>query len=165
MQYIKFFKIALTVILISASCYFILSFGAGTLGGFETRSFLISKKKLETSMDTLLTLHPEYKIPVKWLPFDDWSKRGYDFLRSRIFYFGLPPEEMYYVTFVEDYASPADTYKATIAIRSVFNGGNHVRWLLEKDFDSNEKKRIEERFNNEIISKLEIYTKTKAKKE
>jgi hypothetical protein len=140
---------------------FTLITSCGTLGGFQDRNFPTSKNKLEFAMDSLYVEHPEYNIPTRWKTFDNWSDRGYGFLESRIFYFKSPPEEMYYVTLVGDSTVLADSTNVTIAIRSVFNGITN-RWLLNDDVDVKEKARIESRFDKEIISKLERYTKTKA---
>ncbi len=138
--------------------------GCGTLGGFDNGTFPVTKRKLEIAIDSLYALHPEYEISTQWEKYNDWSARGYDFLESRIFYFKSPPEEMYYVTFVGDTAKISKTTDARIAIRSVFKG-NTKRWVLEKEVDSKERERIEKRFDDEIISKLEQYTQTKAERQ
>jgi hypothetical protein len=135
--------------------------GCGTLGGISTVIFFpVSKKRLESAIDSLYTEYPDYKIPPKWTIYNDWSSRGYDFLESRIFYFASSPEEMYYVTFYGDKATLADTTKVGFGISAV-NKGDY-RWLLEKDLDSKEENRIEQRFKDEIVRKLERYTNSKA---
>ena len=97
--------------------------GCGTLGAIgDGIYFPTSKKKLEIAMDSLYSEHPEYKSPAKWNKYNDWSKAGYDFLESRIFYFKSDPEEMYYITFIGDSVALADTSKIAIGIRAVFNG-------------------------------------------
>jgi hypothetical protein len=148
-------SIALTV---CTGCFI----GAGTLGGFDSRTFPTSKKNLVQAIDTLFAKHPEYIIPDKWKTFDDWKTRGYDFLVSRIFYFNSPPEEMYYVSFLGDAndSIQTDTNRTSISIRAINNGNSG--WKLEKNTSSSDKERIEKRFDEEIISKLEEYTKTKA---
>lgn len=133
----------------------------GTLGGISrTITFPVSMEKLELAIDSLYSLHPEYRIPRKWKALDDWEGRGYGFLKYRIFYFDSFPEEMYYVTFIGDSASLADTNAIAIGIRAVDNGTN--RWLLAADLDRVEIKRISKRFDDEIVSRLEAYTGTKA---
>lgn len=134
----------------------------GTLGGFNTISFPLSKKKLEVAFDSLYSNYPEYKIPAKYQDFNNWSKRGYDFLDSHILYFSQSPEEMYYISFVGDEQTLKDTTHIDIAIRSVFIGSRR-KWLKEEDFSKEEEKRIQARFKAEIISKLEKYTNSKAK--
>lgn len=134
----------------------------GTMGGFDIRTFPISKSVLNQAIDTLNLRNPEYKLPDKWKERDNWSRRGYGFLESNIFYLKGDPEEMYYVTFIGDSTMLADPKKISIAVRAVYNGGK--RWLLENDLDKQEKERIEVRFDKEIISKLENYAKVKAKR-
>lgn len=107
--------------------------------------------------------HPEYQMPASWEKFNTWSARGYDFLQSRIFYFKSSPEELYYVTFIGDSTALADTTKIEIGVRAINKGDN--KWLLNADLDSKERERIEERFDSEIVSKLEEYTATKATKQ
>ncbi len=134
--------------------------GCGTLGGFKPWTFTTSKRNLVNAIDTLFNKNPQYKIPAKWKSLDDWKERGYDFLDSRIFYFKSTPEEMYSGTFLGNLNNSAqvDTNTTTICIRAVDNGNRH--WTLENETSSSEKKRIENRFQVEVISKLEEYTKT-----
>ena len=139
-------------------------FGAGTLGGFDERVFPVPKQRLAKAIDSLYKESPDYKIPSKWQHLDDWHERGYDFLDSRIFYFKNRPEEMYYISFIgmpED--SALNSRSATIAIRAVCDGTSG--WTLEENTSRSEKKRIEERFDREIIAKLDQYMGTKAKRE
>lgn len=150
----KFF-ISFFIIVVFVSC-------DGTLGGFNTVSFPVSKKKLEIALDSLYSEHPEYILPNKWEENNDWSKRGYDFLDSRIFYFKEEPEEMYYISFIGDKSTFKDTTHIDIAIRSVFIADKY-NWFMEEDFNQNEIDRIELRFMNEIILKLEKYTISKSK--
>lgn len=147
----KIFLLLITFLLVSCD---------GTLAGFNVISFPTSKKKIEIAIDSLYSKYPEYKIPAKWDEYNNWSKRGYDFLESRIFYFKEAPEEMYYVTFVGEEETLKDTTHIDIAISSVFTD-RKMKWI-EKDFSKEEENRIQERFKTEIISKLEKHTNTKA---
>ncbi|WPO77077.1 hypothetical protein [Flavobacterium sp. KACC 22761] len=151
--------------------FFILLFGYlliscdGTLGGFDSRNFATPKKNIEKAIDTLFNKNAELEIPEKWKEYDNWKKRGYDFLDTRIFYFQSEPEEMYYVSFVTDGNEKQDENGPTIlAIRSIFTK-RHNKWLKEEDFSVDEKERIENRFDAEIISKLEKYSGIKAIRE
>ena len=134
----------------------------GTLGGFNTISFPVSKKRVETAFDSLYSIHPEYKIPAKLQEYNFWSKSGYDFLDSRLIYFSEFPEEMFYISFVGEEQTFKDTTHSDIAIRSVYIGSKK-KWLKEEDFTEEEKIRIKNRFENEILSKLEKYTDSKSK--
>lgn len=151
--------------------FFILLFGYlliscdGTLGGFDRRNFETPKKNIEKAIDTLFKKNAELEIPEKWKEYDNWKKSGYDFLDTRIFYFQSEPEEMYYISFVADGNEKQDENGPTIlAIRSIFTK-RHNKWLKEEDFTVDEKERIENRFDAEIISKLEKYSGIKAIRE
>lgn len=142
--------------------FLLISCASNYLGGFNTLSFPVSKKKMEVAFDSLYSNYPEYKIPNKYQEFNIWSKMGYDFLDSRIFYLSQFPEEMYYISFVGDEETFKDTTHIDIAIRSVFI--SKIRnWKEQKDFTKEEESRIQERFKTEIISKLEKYTNSKAR--
>lgn len=137
----------------------------GTLGGFDSRNFVTPKQNIEKAIDTLFAKNPELKIPEKWKEYDNWKKSGYDFLDTRIFYFQSEPEEMYYVSFVEDGNEKQNENGPTIlAIRYIFTK-RHNKWLKEEDFEIGEKERIEKRFDTEVVSKLEKYTGVKATRE
>ena len=135
----------------------------GTLGGIgDSIYFPLPKTKVLKLFDTLFVQHPEYKIPQAWKKYNDWSERGYDFLESRIVYFKSQPREMYYITFLDDGLS-AKKNKTGIGIRAICNGD--PKWVLDKDMDEDERERIEKRFDNEIVSKLEKYGNCKSWKE
>ncbi len=134
----------------------------GTLGGFKTIRFSTSKSQLERAISELYSQHPEFKIPVEYEQFNNWSKMGYDFLDSRIFYLSDEPEEMYYVSFIGDEATFKDTTNIDIAIRSVFVV-NKKRWVEVEGFNESEIGRIQRRFKLEIISKLEKYSNSESK--
>jgi hypothetical protein len=150
--------IVLFLLLVVSGCL-----GAGTLGGFDLIKFSTSKRVLVNAIDSLYAQHPEYRIPNKWKARDNWKSRGYDFLDTRIFYFSSSPEEMYYVSFYGDAneSIQADTTTTGISIRAV-NSGADAHWAKESDFSPSEKKRIDERFRSEIVSKLEAYSNSEA---
>jgi len=136
----------------------------GTLGGFDNRIFPTSKKNIENAITSLFIKNPELKIPDKWKIYDDWEKRGYNFLDSRIFYFDTKPEEMYYVTFVGNGDDKQNEKGPTIlAIRAVSVGDN--RWILYDEFSPEQKEKIEQRFDEKIISEIEKITGVKAIRE
>ncbi|HEV8511759.1 MAG TPA: hypothetical protein VGQ59_00690 [Cyclobacteriaceae bacterium] len=135
--------------------------GGGTLGGFPPIYFPTSKVNLEHAMDSLFLKYPQYSIPEKWKEKDNWSQRGYDFLESRIFYFKNDPEELYYVTFIGDQVMLRDTTKVSIAIRAV--DSESKTWQKYDELNDQQRSRIERRFHNEIIKKLETFSKCKSK--
>jgi len=138
---------------------------AGTLGGIgEKYYFPVSKNMLTKAVATLMTEHPKYQVPENWQRFDDWSARGYDFLDSDIFYFSSQPQEMYYLSFIGDEESwKADSSKISIAIRAINVGDS--RWFLADDLNHSERNRIADRFEAEIVSKLEKILRKKSWKE
>ena len=131
--------------------------GCGTLGGFDPRTFSTKRRDIEQAIDSLYSKYPEYRMPDKWKKYDFWDSAGYGFLETRMFYFSKPPEEMYYVSFLEY----PDTMTTTISIRSVFNGEH---WTEEGDTRRQEENRIENRFDSEIVSKLENLSNSHAVK-
>lgn len=147
-----FLFITLSILLISCD---------GTLGGFDNRVFQSPKENIITALDTFFIDNPEMQIPAKWKSHDNWKKRGYDFLDSRIFYFNTVPEEMYYVTFVANGNENQNKNGPTIlAIRAVNNGRG--KWIKYDDFDAEEKERIEQRFDKNVIIEIEKYSRIKA---
>jgi len=154
---IKIKIIVLFLIFIAVGC-------DGTLGGFKTRKFPVSKQKLVVAIESFYQRNPQFINPPKWKEEEEsWKKRGYDFLDARFFYLQDTPEELYYVSFIgdENDSIQSNANSVSIAIRAVFTRKNN-RWLYEKDFNEEEKTRIENRFNNVIISKLEKYVGAKA---
>ena len=148
----KYFLLILPFITLS-SC--------GTLGSFEVIEFPTERQNLINAIDTLYSQNPKYKIPERLKHLDNWKQRGYDFLDSRIFYFESGPEEMYYVT-IRNHETTPESNPCYIAVRSVYFDGKSG-WQVENEFEENQKERIEERFRNEIISKLEKITGIKSK--
>jgi isocitrate dehydrogenase len=73
---------------------------------------------------------------------------------------------MYYVSFIGIGNDSIHTHNNFIrlAIRAVYTK-RFRKWYYEKDFDEKEKERIENRFDKEIISKLEKYTGVKTRTE
>ena len=128
------------------------------MGGFDNRNFTTPKKNIVKALDTLFVKNPELKIAEKWIKYEHWKNSGFDFLDSRIFYFQTEPEEMYYVTFVENGNENQNNFGPTIlAVRSVFTK-RHNKWLKKENCSEKLKERIESRFETEIISKLELYS-------
>jgi hypothetical protein len=153
------------LILIILSCNYI---GAGTLGSFDSYYFLISENEMHEQFDIFYLKHPNYKIPDKWDQLNDWNERGYSSLKGKCVYFDKTPEEIYYISYFE--LRDEDSFKEgcktiQISVRAVHNGT--WRWMKEEDYekDKAEKDRIEKRFHDEIIVKLEKQLNTKAIKD
>ena len=153
----KFTRILLLFIVLAYSC----NYSNDTLGGWPERTFPVSKENLTIAINKLYQDNPNYKVPDKWKYADSSEIKSYFFLPSVTFYFKNNPEEMYYVTFIGDDAMLADKSKISIDIRSVSSDGNYDgenNWVRYDNQTLLEKQRIEKRFDEEIISKLEQYT-------
>ena len=70
-------------------------------------------------------------------------------------YLNDDPEEMFFVSY------NGNSKASAISVRSVFKGG---RWYHIDDLDKSEIKRIEKRFDEEIIKQIERKTRTKAER-
>jgi len=144
---------------ISLFCICIFAVGCDTMGQIgDTTDFKTSRPVLEEAITTLYQQHPEYQMPQKWAQFDSLRVKASPYLSKKIFYFKSAPEEMYYVSLVDDSAMSGDSLRTGLAIRAVNRGGE---WMKEDKFGYKEQKRIQERFNKEIITKLAGYTKVK----
>lgn len=139
-------------LVLSTGCKY---YSAGTLGSFEESKFELTKSDLEIRINKLQEDYPEYKVPPKREEYNDWEQRGYSFLTGYIFYFESEPEEMYYVTFLGDTATLANSTQSALAIRAIHQTPG--RWLLAEDLTESDRRRVEERFNKEIKAKLIYY--------
>jgi hypothetical protein len=113
---------------------------------------------LNAAIDTLYFKNPEYKIPAKWLRYDNFAAKPSTYLFKKIFYFKDKPEEMYYVSLIDDSIMTGDTSQTGLAIRAVNRNGE---WMQVDKFDYKQQRKIQRRFNKEIISKLKEYTKAR----
>ncbi len=149
-------------LIFTAVCLYSCDFTDDALGRWPERTFPISRKNLTAAINQLYKKNAEYKVPGKWAEEDSLEKKSYFFLSGMTFYFKENPEEMYFVTLLVDDPSLADSSKTMIAIRSVSYGVG--KWYRYSDESPDERVRIEKRFDKEIISKLELFTGTKALK-
>jgi hypothetical protein len=127
--------------------------GAGTLGSFDDRRLAINKSDFLTAFDSLT----EKQIPDKWKETAASIEHTYEFLADDVtcLYLNDNPEEMYFVSY------QGNSKFTVISVRSVFR---HGRWSVKGDLDNEEIDRIETRFDNEIIKKIEYRTRTKAER-
>jgi hypothetical protein len=127
--------------------------GAGTLGSFDDRRFAVNKSDFLTAFDSLT----EKQVPDKWKETAASIEHTYEFLADDVtcLYLDDNPEEMYFVSY------QGNSKFTVISVRSVFRNG---RWFAKGDLDDEEIDRIETRFDNEIIKKIENRTRTKAER-
>ena len=133
----------------------------GTVG--DPVRFHTKKPALAAAIDSLYAKYPEYRVPAKWQQFNNFAYKNPAFIETRVFYFKSPPEEMYYVSLIDDSLLSADTAHSGLAIRAI-NRGSGV-WLQGPDVSFRDEKRINKRFKNAILSKLEAFTHAKAREE
>ncbi|WP_299701826.1 hypothetical protein [uncultured Pontibacter sp.] len=128
--------------------------GAGTLGSFDDRKFRINFDEMQAAMNLL----EEQKIPDKWKETAASIQHTYEFLSANTtcFYFQESPEEMYFISY------QGNSKVTVMSVRSVFMNG---RWFTERELTEAESERIENRFDKEIVGKLEKVTKSKATRE
>jgi hypothetical protein len=133
--------------------------GPGTLGGWTIVEFSSPEKEIQNAIDSLYRAHPEYTLPEKWKSKPDFWINNYSFLKTVIFYFKDYPEEMYYVTFVE--SGTGDNPNHTrLAVRAV--EAEQTTWKKHEELSVEEQERIQKRFEDEIVLKLEGITKKRA---
>lgn len=156
----KFKNLIVLFSLFLFSCQYI---GAGSLGAWKIKVFPVTNKQMASSIDSLYNEYPQYKIPEKWrYESDYWKRDGFQLSKIMFFYFESGPEEMYFVSFLEPGAVKNREY-VRLAIRSIYN--EKMGWKEIKKYNDEEKVRIEQRFENEIIPKLEKLTNTKSSNE
>lgn len=102
-----------------------------------------------------MNLLEEQKIPDKWKETAASIQHTYEFLSANTtcLYFQESPEEMYFVSY------QGNSKVTVMSVRSVFING---RWFTERDLTEAESERIENRFDKEIVGKLERVTNSKA---
>lgn len=128
------------------------TFSPGTLGSFDTRRFKLKKSDFVSVFDSI----PERQIPDKWIENAMSIRHTYEFMRENTcVYLKGYPEEMYFVSY------NGNSKFSVISIRSVYMQN---RWFTQKDLDDSERERIENRFDAEIINKIENATGTKAER-
>ena len=156
------------ILFLGMVCYSCNMIGAGTLGGFQEWSFPASRELFDKEISNLYKDNPQYIIPEKLKYLDSWEESGYGFLDGKIFYFASVPEELFYVSYWEtkhDFLGDPDRKYTEIAVRAIHSGAGG--WKTVDGFKNNkfDKDRINARFYNEILSKLEKQLNLKSKKE
>lgn len=127
--------------------------GSGALGSYGARQFSTHQDTLEKAINVLYEKFPEYNIPSKWQKFNNWDTTSYSNRNSHIFYFNSNPEEMIYVTYIAN----SDPTISILAVRAV-NTGKEEWEKAHHTFTSRIQTRINNRFQSEIISKLDKIT-------
>ena len=117
---------------------------------------------MNRAITNLYKQNTQYIIPGKWKYLDNWEESGYGSLQGKIFYFEENPEEMYYVSHYTEKLDGQDA--VAMAVRAVNNGDASMRWNTIDFFLEPEQKRINDRFYEQIIKKLEKLLNVTAQK-
>jgi hypothetical protein len=122
--------------------------------------FKVPEKTIQHAIDSLYRTHPEYVVPEKWESKTELWMKNYSFLKTVIFYFHNDPEEMYYVTFVKA-GTGGNLNHTRLAVRAVQTEETKTTWKNHEELSTEEQKRIQKRFVDEIVSKLETIIEEK----
>jgi len=139
----------------------ILFTGCNTFGGLDGAvNFHTNADTMARAIDSLYAKYPEYKLPAKWQAYDNLSLKPTPGIVNKIIYFKGAPEEMYYISVINDSLVSGSRHRNLLAIRAVNQGS--PKWLQSEDINYKEEKRIRKRFSQEIIAKLKVYIKGKS---
>jgi len=133
------------IALLNVACY-----KAGTLGGGDLYQFDCTRETLQKCLDSMVLRNPSLTPPVKWMQYDNWSEKGYDFLDGVTFYYGRSDESderMYYVTLIaRGEQDTLWTKPSYLAVRSIFiENDKGVFWKTMEEVDEKEKELAEAR--------------------
>ena len=121
----------------------------------------VSKDSIQNVIDIFLEENPQYRVPEKWK--EAYLKRASTFSDDFFIYFNQSPEELYWVKYYRDKMYWQEHPKnSRIVLVGVFT--HDEKWNLYDEFKLcyKGKKRIEKRFEKEILSKLKYsYIKVK----
>jgi len=153
-------------VLIIIGCICSVLAACNTLGQVgDSVRFNTSTLKLDNAIDSLYKNYPEYQMPATWAKYkNSIVKRSPSlYTEDKFFYFKSNPNEMYYVVLVNDSLMTDDSARTRLAIRAVNRGSD--KWTLESGLDNDAEKAVIKRFDDEIVTKLRAYTKSKVLKE
>ncbi len=118
----------------------------GTIGHVQFYNFSVSKSEVEKELRYIINKDSVHSVPAKWADiYEDSSPIELIYL-----YFSKFPEEMYQVGFTNsnEWKTAAN---CKLSLDGVFNGDH---WEFRKELSYSEMKRIRERFEKEILSKM-----------
>jgi len=126
------------------------SFSCGTIGHVQFYNFSVSKYEAEKEIIKVINKDSSYSAPGKWK--DTIGLSGP--IELIYVYFSSSPEEMYQVGFTGDSFKWKTSSVCRLSLDGVFDGD---RWRFESDLSSKEQKRIQKRFEDRILSKMNLY--------
>lgn len=118
----------------------------GTTGHLVFYHFDANKYDVEKEISTIINKDSSYSLPMKW---KGVNKGGY--FEMIYIYFKNSPEEIYRISFTGDSSVWKHSSTSRLALVSQFDGDT---WRNESELSNKEIKRIENRFETEILSKI-----------
>jgi hypothetical protein len=98
--------------------------------------------------------HPEFEIPDSLKKYDRWEQDGYSFLQGQVIYFSQKKIEMYYVSLIKNkLTDTTSTQPSYISVRYFFDF-KKMLWERASHLEKSELKRIDKRFEKEVLLKL-----------
>ena len=118
----------------------------GTTGHVRFYNFDSPKSEVEKDLLKVINSDSAFSVPTKWVEStrDDLFERYYA-------YFHSGPEEMYQIGFTGDSTQWKASSACKLALIGIYDGDT---WKFEKDLSRKEEKRIQNRFETNILSKL-----------
>ena len=131
-------KYCIVILLFLSSC--------GTTGHLVFYHFDVSKYDVEKEISAIINKDSSYSLPVKW----KGVNKG-DYFEMIYIYIKNSPEEIYRIGFTGDSSVWKHSSTSRLALVSQFDGDT---WRNESELSNKEIKRIENRFETEILSKI-----------
>ena len=120
----------------------------GTSGHIKFYSFGATKSEIQNQISSIISKDSQFTVPKKWLE----CTTG-DYFERYYIYFSKNPEEMYQIGFTGDSLEWNNSSSSKLGLIAVYDG---KIFKYESDLSSREIKRIEKRFEEEILSKLSL---------
>ncbi|PUZ19170.1 hypothetical protein DCM91_20850 [Chitinophaga costaii] len=123
-----------------------LFYSCGTTGHIVFYNFDANKYDVEREILNILNRDSIYIVPDKWREHieGDYFERIYIYFKSN-------PEELYQIGFTGDAKTWKRSMSSKLGLISIYNG---KQFLYETDLSNKEQKRIQNRLEKELLSKI-----------
>lgn len=118
----------------------------GTTGHIVFYHFNSNKYDVEKEISNIINKNSEYTVPQKWFE----HTKG-DYFERIYIYFQNNPEELYQIGFTGDSTDWKRSSSSRLGLISIYQG---KEFQYEDQLSDKEIKRIEKRFETEILSKI-----------
>jgi hypothetical protein len=126
--------------------------GCGTLGHLQFYYFNADKYKVEKDLVHVINADSTHAVPEKWN-----YAATVGFLHEKYVYFNNSPEEMYQIGFTGDSSEWDREGVCKLSLDGIFKWS---KWEFEGKISSSEEKRVEKRFETEILARVKYKYKT-----